>query len=47
MPTEIRTIYVRAHEVKAYSYQKVFTIKSPGAKKPRARARAKKSKAKR
>ncbi len=45
MATEIRTIHVKAHQVKAYSYQKVFTIKSPGAKKPR--ARPKKSKAKR
>ena len=38
MPTEIRTIHVKAHQVKAYSYEKVFTIKSPGAKKkPRKR----------
>ena len=37
MPTEIRTIHVKAHQVKAYSYEKVFTIKDPGAKKPRKR----------
>jgi hypothetical protein len=42
MAVEIRTIHVKSYKVKgytvkAYSYKRAFTVKNPGAKKPRAR----------